>query len=755
MKKHRLTSIAGIDLSLFECVYSPAKRRGPVPGKASQNRKVEEIDRNLANLKGNKSNLMRMDMGMGAYGNVNSHDGMYGHQQAQLAALMGNQNNLGVGLDNNGIGMNQAGTGMNDPLALQQQLLMQQQQQQRRMQHGLGMDSSNMGLGGSGAAGFDGGISQQQQQQNLMLQQQLQMMQMQGFGGNPGSVGVGGSLSANASVSNLSNNLDMSRAPSAQRLRKDEAPPDNIGVKKSVTKHIPKLEKSSVFGNRLRSYYSLAIDTLFRLPPVPSDEEYCAQLNAKMTPQMLPPFDVAALRAARFAEIALGALVSNQTELGLELSNASVVCLKQCVEEPVHPSCMFDVAKAYFLLGLFRSYRGDMVRYFKYRRVCLTKLSQLGKQVVGIQPLLAAISFHDSWAYMVYNANSEHLPSIDDVLPSLAPNGKPSLVSSVEQKYQVSTDHTNISSDPANHMWIQGPPPVFINNEAPPLSRALDALACAVRSCCDHANEQFEGMACSAGEGKHPTMTDLAVTANTDELCSRNMVLSAYTLVQQNENANKEEKNVGHHLIVSAMDGFLEAGDGGESTGFTDTQIQSLLSVCNTAINHPHLLYQGGPTYHMITNAAILLCHLMNGLYSEKDFSSVKPDDDMEAALFDEVLDTYIAVRKILNAHRRKVPALLRCHGLPRPRLPCKEKTDAPFVELGNTQMCSARSCQGFVLMACSPCVAAERALAVERNKTDIEDLGGGFDESLKDLGDRLDLDDDALLKVLGKIVAA
>ena len=761
MKKHRLTSIAGIDSSLFECVYSPAKRRGPVPGKASQNRKTEEMDRNLSGLKGNKSNLMRMDMGMGGYGNVNvnsaGNDGLFGHQQAQLAALMGvngNQSGLGVGLDR-GMGMNQGGAGMNDPLALRQQLLMQQQQM--RMQQSLGMDSSGMGLGVSASGGFDNGIGQQQQ--NLMLQQQLQMMQQmqgQGFGGGPENAGIGGIVPVSAPASTSSANMDVS-APAAQRLRIDEAPPDNIGVEKSVTKHLSKLEKSSVFGNRLRSYYSLAIDTLFNLPPVPSDEEYCAKLNANMTPAMLPPFDVAALRAARFAEIALGALINNQIVLALELSNATVVCLKQCVKEPVHPSCMFDVAKAYFLLGMFRSYRGDMQRYFKYRRVCLAKLSQLGKKVVGIQQLLSAISFHDSWAYMIYNANSSDLPNIDDVIPALPECGKTSLVSSAEQKYQISTDHTKISSDPLNQMWIQGPPPVFINNEAPPLSRALDALACSVRSCCDHANEQFEGMECSNHGGTKPSPTNLAVTSNTNELCSRNMVLSAYTLVQQSEATNKTGKNIGHHLLISAMDGFLEGGDG-ESSGFTDTQIQSFLSACNTAIDHPHLLYQGGPTYHMITNSAIMLCHVMNGLYADKDSSPMIPDSDMEAALFNEVLDTYIAVRKLLNAHRRKVPVLLRCHGLPRPNLlHSRDNTaDVPFIDLGDTQMCSSRSCQGFVLMACSPCVAAERAQAMEnKNSTEMHDLGIGFDASLNGLGDDIGLDDDDLLRVLGRIVAA
>eukprot|EP00534_Pseudo-nitzschia_fraudulenta_P016320 CAMPEP_0201249066 /NCGR_PEP_ID=MMETSP0852-20130820/58480_1 /ASSEMBLY_ACC=CAM_ASM_000632 /TAXON_ID=183588 /ORGANISM="Pseudo-nitzschia fraudulenta, Strain WWA7" /LENGTH=142 /DNA_ID=CAMNT_0047547993 /DNA_START=108 /DNA_END=532 /DNA_ORIENTATION=+ len=52
MKKHKLTSIEGIDVSEFECVYSPAKRRGPVPGRAGQTRKASEAFSNSGNSSG-------------------------------------------------------------------------------------------------------------------------------------------------------------------------------------------------------------------------------------------------------------------------------------------------------------------------------------------------------------------------------------------------------------------------------------------------------------------------------------------------------------------------------------------------------------------------------------------------------------------------------------------------------------------------------------------------------------------------------
>jgi len=795
MKKHRLDSIEGIDLSLFECVYSPAKRRGPVPGKASQARKSDDIDVRGGGVnssssginKGKSSNLMRMDVGMGGVGGFGAPGGgIFNQQQAQLAALMGVGN---VNPDTAMSGMSQnagvGSVGMGDSL-LQQQLMMQQQQQQQqlRMQQGMGMDASSGMMNAGG--GFDN-----MGHQNLLLQQQLLMQQMQqlqqhqqhqqqqnSIGGNgtvngngngsmTGAAGGGGSgmsgMGGVAAGNGHSSSTGMGEKH--QRTGTAESPPKTIGLEKSVTKNLALLEKSSVYGNRLRSHYNLSIDSLFKLPPVPSDEEYCAKLNVNMTPAMLPPFDVAALRAARFAEVALGALVSNHIAFALELSNATVVCLKQCVEEPVHPSCMFDVAKAYFLHGIFRSYRGDMEKYFKYRRVGLNKLSQLSKDVQGIQQILAAISFHDSMAYMVYNASEIDLPSIDDAIPQIPSNGKPNLTNSVEQKYQTSTDHSKIASNPANQMWVQGAPPVFINNEAPPLSRCLDALACAIRSCCDQANDRFSKMSGlnggDAGNGScAPSVTSLAVTSNQNELCARNMVLSAYTLLQQSENANKNETNHGHNLLVHCMDAFLEGGDESDTGGISDSQIQSLLSACNTILSYPYLLYQCGPTYHMICNAAILLCHMLNGLYSKANRLN-----DMEATLFDEVLDTYLGVRKLLNAHRKKIPLLLRCHGLPRPNLlkMAKGSHVESFINLGETQMCASRGCQGFVLMACSPCVAAERAQAAEQNrqdgmldgKDDFEDLGTGFDSSLNDLAKEVDLDDDALLSILGNIVAA
>jgi len=391
---------------------------------------------------------------------------------------------------------------------------------------------------------------------------------------------------------------------------------------------------------------------------------------------------------------------------------------------------------------------------------------------------MAAISYLDSWAYMIYNADEAKLPAVEGSVPRFEGCGQGFC--------------SKIASDPQNANWIQGAPPVYLNNEAPLPARALDALACAVRTCCDQANSRFAAIARAAELGEteidaseanpasFATPTSAAVMSNENELCSRNLVLSAFTLMQQYEatTASALHKSQGQRMVISAMDAFLENNDEDGSGGFTDSQIQSLLSVCNTAIENPFLLHHAGPSYHMVTNAAVLLCHLLNGMYAMKGSQGTL--GEMETAMFEEVLDTLIAVRKLLTIHRRKLPVKLRCHGIPRPSLdvlvnPRRTNNNnngengedefpnlnvgKPLIDLGETILCACRGCQGFVLMACSPCVAAERAMAAQE-RLEVEDAreqealdSGDLDRELDDLGAEFNLDDDALLGMISQLI--
>ncbi|KAL3912243.1 MAG: hypothetical protein SGILL_006959, partial [Bacillariaceae sp.] len=707
-------------------------RRGPVPGRSGQSRKATEA-----------FGGPRMDTSMAA-----AAGGAGDWSQAQALS----------------------GMGAGPPQSLEELQL-----RQMMLQNMSNMGAAAAGMGGLGAATaaasepafFDSQQAAIQQQLNLI--QQLQAQQNASERSAAAAAAVNMNIGAADIVPPAAQRLKM-EAPSAAAAAapKSSSNTDANGVPKTIAAHTHLLELSDPDGSRLRAYYRLSVDELFGFPPTPTDEEYCMRLNIPgMTPRMIPGTHLAALSAARFAEVALGAIVHNEVSLGMELCNAVVHCLKESVQEPVQPPYMFEVARSYFLLGVFRAFRGDMLRYFKYRRVCLTYVSKLENDA-NAATLLAAVAFLDAWAYMIYNADEKKLPKIDDSIPPVERGPHSMGVSQTEVEYNIKTNPAHIASEPSNQNWIQGAPPVYLNNDAPLPARSLDALACAVRTCCDQANGRFSAISKEAKaedmeaipQDTIITPTTTAVLAHENELCSRNMVLSAFTLLQQYEAATPtSHKNQGIHLVISAMDAFLDNGDEDETGGFTDSQIQSLLSVCNTVIENPCLLHHAGPTYHMVTNAAVMLCHLLNGMYAMKGADGVRKQGDMEAAMFEEVLDTFIAVRKLLVIHRRKLPVKLRCHGIPRPSLGLPEE-GKPFIDLGETLLCACRGCQGFVLMACSPCVAAERALAAE-TKRKVEaareaqvDAADDMDKELDDLSNDFNLDDDALLGMLSQLIS-
>ena len=300
-----ICSIDGVDVSEFGCIYSPAKRRGPVPGRSAQVRKASEMQIGHSDMMQNPSGIM-------------AQNGLLGQSSGQNASwnLLGQQ-----------AGMIQA--------------------------------AANPALSafiGGGLDGSGGDMQQQQQQLNLLQQLQQQTNQLPSDGMNGGG-----------------------EEPAARRAKVEESQVQQPGgVPRTVSAHTHLLDRSDPEGARLFAYYKLSIDELFRLPPTPTDEEYCVRLNIPgVTPRMIPGTHLAALSAARFGEVALGAIVHNEVSLAMELCNAVVHCLRESVQEPVQAPVMLEVAKAYFLLGVFRAFRGDMARYFKYRRVCMTYVGKL------------------------------------------------------------------------------------------------------------------------------------------------------------------------------------------------------------------------------------------------------------------------------------------------------------------------------------------------------------------------------------------
>lgn len=305
-------SIEGVPPEEIECIYSPAKRRGPIPGRTSL-----PASSQLSNVR-KASDMLT----------TNSEDGRVGEN----GAILGGQN---IGHEE-WMQLTGRTTGLMDP----QVAAFLEAQQNKGNEFGNGLTNSI-------------------QQQISLIQQQLQQHNLQ------------------------PHNETGTEERGARRVKvEDDGKGRGEQVPRTIMSHVHLLDRSDPEGSRLRAYYKLSIDELFCLPATPTDEEYCARLNVPgLTPSMIPGTHLAALSAARFAESALGAIVHNEVGLAMELCNAVVHCLRESIQESVETPAMYEVAKTYFLLGVFRAFRGDMARYFKYRRVCLTYLSKIKVRV--------------------------------------------------------------------------------------------------------------------------------------------------------------------------------------------------------------------------------------------------------------------------------------------------------------------------------------------------------------------------------------
>lgn len=285
-------------MEAFECIYSPAKRRGPIPGRQGQVRKIGEVH-SSDSVSQNDSDVMEPT---GNVGNLlATGNNLLSNDSAAWCSFIGQTVPRGTGC--------------------------------------VGVENGGASLG------------MQHRQMNVFQQMQGHVMG------------------------------DETREiePLARRIKLDDLQSSQTrgSVPRTITTHMHLLERSDSEGARLYSFYKLSIDELYCLPATPTDEEFCQRSKNHITPNMIPGPHLAALSAGRFAELALGALVHNEVSLAMELCNAVVHCLRESVREPVQTPIIFEVAKAYFLLGVFRACRGDMTRYFKYRRVSTTYLAKL------------------------------------------------------------------------------------------------------------------------------------------------------------------------------------------------------------------------------------------------------------------------------------------------------------------------------------------------------------------------------------------
>jgi hypothetical protein len=437
MRKHKLSNVDGIDASLFNCVFSPARRRGPVPGVSSK-QPGEDLFCSLTNRDGNasvtstessKEHSMRPSKEQSGKEARGGHVGAGGGSTTMTStSATTNADVNGWRMSGNGTDHREAVGNSNNfslPLPLDQRAATGQEQ----VLSTLGSIGNNLfnlslplfGINGSGGGGyyFSGGWQQQQQQQDiistaqnsaqkqlayvqlLQLQQQVQMqkhrlsMNSVALSASQGSNGSGGSQNS-LTNSFIANEVMVGGGNGRFKLKPTEQihpqVPSNVGATATssrkraigclhprVLQYLPLTNPTNPSGMHLRACYTLSFGGLFGLSTVPTDEDYCRRF-APLEPHQLPKFDVAVLQAARFAELSIGALTmmkNGDVELVVKLANASVLCLLSCVEEQFHPCLILDIARVFFFHSTVRLYIGDMKCYFKYRRACLWYLSQL------------------------------------------------------------------------------------------------------------------------------------------------------------------------------------------------------------------------------------------------------------------------------------------------------------------------------------------------------------------------------------------
>lgn len=437
---HALTcinySLQEMDMDLCECVYSPAKRRGPVPGIKGQSRKAcDSLSTDGTGVTASTDGIIPSSFGENFSGTMVDTERQ---QQQQLALLQQQRQQLLLAQEQQQAGLGLAGLssvhqqavhgGHHSYLSEAQQHQLSQvavaQQQQQILsgsgsgdviENGWGSASETAGVISNGhhssmsSAPSPAGSAAQNFQQHA-IQQQLNYLQQlhaqQQMAAATASSHLGAAVQAQlnnvataASVvsGDIKSNITAypNRQPVAQRQRLKNSSNDNKSnnktslpltlVSKTVTQNMALLDKTSVYGNQLRSYYLLSVDELFTLPGIPSDSDYMSSLVGKSEKHsLLNEVDKTALQAARFAEIAIGALVHNELSMAMQLSNASVSLLKMCVLQTSSSShLLYEVARSCFLLGCFRAFRGDIERYLKYRRVCMQHISQMDATVVS------------------------------------------------------------------------------------------------------------------------------------------------------------------------------------------------------------------------------------------------------------------------------------------------------------------------------------------------------------------------------------
>lgn len=389
----------------------------------------------------------------------------------------------------------------------------------------------------------------------------------------------------------------------------------------------------------------------------------------------------------------------------------------------------------------------------------------------GVQALMAAISFQDSLIYMLYNANEDDLPNIDTQIPRTTPPEvvheqiKSVSVTNAEKKFGISTVPSRVASNPINQMWIQGAPPVLINEDAPVISRVLDALACVVRTLVDEAkSRQTKEPITQSSRGriisrkrkflsdateavKDKSVTEWAVEYHPKELSCGGLLATVTDLLRKEEEASAPIPCVfgGYRILVSALKVMLHIDD----KQFENNHETQLLNTCNVLegiVERPSLLFQGGPTYHIVNNCAIALANQINKIYPES------LQEKVAAVQIDKALPVYHGAIMVLEKHRSKLPPRLQCHELPKPDLSSAEDDD-PVIDLSQNVLCISRICQDSITNGMGQADAVKRVATTMSDDDSSEKSSVKLQRNLPEPEKEFDINDQALLALLGRII--
>eukprot|EP00804_Cyclotella_cryptica_P017010 CCRYP_003264-RA/>CCRYP_003264-RA protein AED:0.07 eAED:0.07 QI:495/1/1/1/0.66/0.5/4/69/781 len=656
-KKHKLSSYAGITAEDCGCTYSVAKRRGPVPG--FKNAKDEKGDGKLSTSK---------KRGPTQDGTLHSYPPKKKKEKRSEAIL---QNHPG---SNPPMGNGTIFGGNNfilplDPAAaaLQQQIL------SGIGALGLGLcanfaggvpgfnfDQRMRGQDAMAAAsdsarqqlGFIERLQQQQQELQRQQQQQMQMQQMaqaQNIQAMPFMSRDGDDNAISRQMSNNYNEQVSGHQPSQQFSSTEQT--SAVGCEKTTVRELLHvLDPKDPLGSRFRACYGISFGSIFGLPPILTYDEYCRQFTPPIASTSLPKYDVAALQAAQFAELALGALADGDRCMMFALINASIFCLQDTVKEPVHRSCQFELAKAFFFHSLIRCHNGDMERYFKYRRAAMHTLAHLDGYP-SVETLMAAVGFQDALAFMLYDGCDDDVPDIDSDYPQVL------VRFDTKESSSVSFTPSKLASDPTNKTWITGPPMFSSESSAPLRSRVLDILACATRSFVEESQFKKEIKSVETSTRKRRNVITAEDKKIKYKICLGHLNEAGRLLAIANCKSSSSSINDVHHVLVMAFRVMINE----DTSEPEESQVQNAFHVLKAIIKQPSLLNLG-PTNIFVHKCVIFIACIINKLHK------AGLEDQSTRDLFEESIDLYHASRTILNIHNSKLPDQLRCHEIPRPK---------------------------------------------------------------------------------------